>query len=42
MGKDKNGRFFLVEWRANNGAEVNIDLGHSTTGDAFAVLNVGW
>lgn len=41
-GKDKNGKSFPVEWRADNGAEVNIDLGHSPTGEAPTVPHVGW
>lgn len=41
-GKDKHGKSFPVEWRADNGAEVNIDLGHSPTGDAPTVPHVGW
>lgn len=31
-GKDANGKSFPVEWRAKNGAEVNIDIGHTTNG----------
>ena len=30
--KDANGKTFPVEWRAKNGAEVNIDSGHTTNG----------
>ncbi len=30
--KDSNGKSFPVEWRAPNGAEVNIDLGHTQNG----------
>jgi hypothetical protein len=30
--KDVNGKSFPVEWRAKNGAEVNIDIGHTTHG----------
>ena len=41
-GKDKNGKSFPVEWRANNGAEVSIDLGHSPHGEAPTVPHVGW
>ena len=41
-GKDKNGKSFPIEWRANNGAEVNIDLGHSPMGEAPTVPHVGW
>ena len=41
-GKNKNGKSFPVEWRADNGAEVNIDLGHSLHGDAPTVPHVGW
>ncbi len=41
-GKDKNGKSFPVEWKAKNGAEVNIDLGHSPLGEAPAVPHVGW
>lgn len=31
-GRDANGKSFPVEWRAKNGAEVNIDIGHTTNG----------
>ena len=31
-GKDKYGKSFPVEWRASNGAEVNVDLGHTSVG----------
>ncbi len=31
-GRDANGKSFPVEWRASNGAEVSIDLGHSSPG----------
>jgi uncharacterized protein YukE len=31
-GKDANGKSFPVEWRAKNGAEVNIDIGHTKNG----------
>lgn len=41
-GRDKNGKSFPVEWRANNGAEVSIDLGHSPYGEAPTVPHVGW
>ena len=41
-GKDKNGKSFPVEWRADNGAEVNIDIGHSPIGNAPTVPHVGW
>ena len=41
-GKDKNGKSFPVEWRADTGAEVNIDLGHSPEGDAPTVPHIGW
>ncbi len=41
-GRDKNGKSFPVEWRADNGAEVNIDLGHSPQGDAPTVPHIGW
>ena len=41
-GKNKNGKSFSVEWRADNGAEVNIDLGHFLHGDAPTVPHVGW
>ena len=30
--KDANGKSFPVEWRAKNGAEVSIDIGHTTNG----------
>jgi hypothetical protein len=30
--KDAYGKSYPVEWRANNGAEVNIDIGHTTNG----------
>ena len=41
-GKDKYGKSFPVEWRSNNGAEVNIDIGHSTNGSAPSIPHVGW
>ncbi|MEK4381932.1 polymorphic toxin type 47 domain-containing protein [Aeribacillus sp. FSL K6-2848] len=31
-GRDANGKSFPVEWRAKNGAEVNIDIGHTKNG----------
>ncbi len=31
-GKDKYGKSFPVEWKAKNGAEVSIDMGHVTDG----------
>lgn len=31
-GKDKNGKSMPVEYRAKNGAEVNVDLAHKTDG----------
>jgi toxin YxiD len=31
-GRDANGKSFSVEWRAKNGAEVNIDIGHTKNG----------
>ena len=40
--KDKYGKSFPVEWRANNGAEVNIDIGHSPNGEAPTVPHIGW
>ncbi|MHB8066091.1 MAG: polymorphic toxin type 47 domain-containing protein, partial [Ruminiclostridium sp.] len=39
-GKDANGKSFPVEWRAKNGAEVNIDIGHTTNGPD--VTHVGY
>ena len=33
-GIDKNGKTFPVEWRAEGGAEVNIDVGHKLDGPA--------
>ena len=41
-GKDKEGKSFPVEWRANNGAEVNIDTGHSLNSQAPTSPHVGW
>ena len=41
-GKDKYGKSFPVEWRAANGAEVNIDMGHLPTGQAPTVPHIGW
>lgn len=32
LSKDANVKLFPVEWRANNGAEVNIDIGHTSNG----------
>ncbi|MED0652478.1 polymorphic toxin type 47 domain-containing protein [Aeribacillus composti] len=31
-GRYANGKSFPVEWRAKNGAEVNIDIGHTKNG----------
>lgn len=39
-GKDANGKSFPVEWTAKGGAEVNIDVGHTTYGPA--VPHVGY
>lgn len=39
-GVDKNGKSFPVEWRAKNGAEVNIDWSH--TGDAPRAPHIGY
>ena len=41
-GRDANGKSFPTEWRAANGAEVNIDLGHSPTGQAPTIPHIGW
>ncbi|MCR4567305.1 MAG: hypothetical protein K5769_04600 [Pseudobutyrivibrio sp.] len=41
-GRDMNEKSFPTEWRVGNGAEVNIDLGHSPTGQAPTVPHVGW
>ena len=41
-GKDKYGKSFPVEWRAKNGAEVNIDAGHAPDGNAPSIPHVGW
>lgn len=42
MGKNEYGKSFPVEWKANNGAEVNIDIGHSPSGEAPIVPHIGW
>ena len=41
-GKNEYGKSFPVEWKANNGAEVNIDIGHSPSGEAPTVPHIGW
>lgn len=41
-GKDKYGKSFPVEWKAKNGYEVNIDIGHSPSGNAPTVPHIGW
>ena len=41
-GKDKYGKSFPVEWKAKNGYEVNIDIGHSPSGNAPTVSHIGW
>ena len=39
--KDKHGKSFPVEWRANNGAEVSIDIGHLNK-DAPNIPHIGY
>ena len=41
-GKDQYGKSHPVEWRAPNGAEVSIDIGHSTQSGAPTADHVGW
>lgn len=41
-GVDKNGKSFPVEYRAANGAEVSVDLGHLAESGAPTVPHVGW
>ena len=41
-GKDKYGKSFPVEWRAPNGAEVSVDIGHSLESNAPTAAHVGW
>ena len=41
-GKDKYGKSFPVEWKAKNGYEVNIDIGHSPSENAPTVPHIGW
>ena len=41
-GKDQYGKSHPVEWRASNGAEVSIDIGHSVESGAPTADHVGW
>ena len=41
-GRNRYGKSYPVEWRAANGAEVNIDLGHSSTSGAPTIPHIGW
>ncbi len=41
-GKDKYGKSFPVEWKAKNGYEVNIDIGHSSSSNAPTIPHIGW
>lgn len=41
-GKDQYGKSHPVEWRAPNGAEVNVDIGHSIQSGAPTANHVGW
>ena len=41
-GRDKYGKTHPVEWRAPNGAEVNVDVGHPENSGAPTVPHVGW
>lgn len=41
-GKDRYGKSHPVEWKASNGAEVNIDIGHSAQSGAPTADHVGW
>ena len=41
-GKDKYGKSFPVEWKAPNGAEVSVDIGHSIESGAPMADHVGW
>ena len=41
-GKDKYGKSHPVEWRASNGAEVSVDIGHSVQSGAPTADHVGW
>ena len=41
-GLDKNGKSHPVEWKADNGAEVNIDIGHSQSSQAPTIPHIGY
>ena len=41
-GKDQYGKSHPVEWRASNGAEVSVDIGHSMQSGAPTADHVGW
>ena len=41
-GKDQYGKSHPVEWRASNGAEVSVDIGHSVKSGAPTADHVGW
>lgn len=41
-GKDQYGKSHPVEWRAANGAEVSIDLGHPIESGAPTIDHIGW
>ncbi len=41
-GKDKYGKSYPVEWKAPNGAEVSVDIGHSIQSGAPTADHVGW
>lgn len=41
-GKDKYGKSHPVEWKASNGAEVSVDLGHPVESGAPTAPHIGW
>ena len=41
-GKDQYGKSHPVEWRASNGAEVSVDIGHSVKSGAPTADHIGW
>ena len=41
-GKDQYGKSHPVEWRASNGAEVSVDIGHFAKSGAPTADHVGW
>lgn len=41
-GKDQYGKSHPMEWRAPNGAEVSVDIGHRAESGAPIADHVGW